>query len=104
MLSDASKGIKNIVVLGWGLQGLVQVKNLKDSFVKARPCVYVFLIMVQIKVLRKKRVDEKATILLSSTPQTKINQNTIIPTKSQLLSTAADNQNGTSPFVHRVVA
>ena len=67
LLSEATKGIKNVGVLGWGLQGSVQVKNLKDSFVKARACVYVFLMMVHIRVLRKKRTKEKVEILLSTT-------------------------------------
>ena len=48
--------------------------------------------MVQIKVLKNKIVEEKAKIELSSTPQIKINQNTTFPTKSQVLSTATDNQ------------
>ena len=87
MLFEATKGIKNVGVLGWGLQRSVQVKNLKDSFVKSCACVYVFLMMVQ----RKKIVEKKAEILLS-TPQTKINQNTTIPTKNQVLSTTVDNQ------------
>ena len=60
LLSEATKGIKNVSVLGWGLQGSVQVNNLKDCFVNTRACVYVFLMMVQIKVLRKKIVEERA--------------------------------------------
>ena len=48
--------------------------------------------MVQIKVLRKEKVDEEAEVLLSSISQTKNNQIITIPTKSQTLSIIVGNQ------------